>query len=339
MRLSSAVKSTLRGLKNSLVDYSPGELAVRDATCNSPAMPTSPELAAIVAYYRTPEWPSMLAIIRKRLHTNTNPYHPYKSLVVIDYLLASLNGEAWELLYKELVLEEVRRIDELRHFEAAGPSATEAHLEAATKLCTLAAKLSDRVKLETRVRDERMVGHLSAEQEEAAAAAAAAAAASSQAGPEDPSLPRRFKRKSQEAQDFGAVLQPPPPAVADLLGDFESAGPSVQPSGRTKRLSVELTAPFARTDMLGRSEGHATGAEANPFTPSGGFGWDEQALASPQQPNAGHRPAATPTPLMPGLVAPPPSSRRRSLDSGIPASPLAQPAALGPRPSNPFETE
>ena len=290
---SPAVKSTLRGVKNSLIDFSPGELAVRDATCNSAHMPEAKDFAAVAAFYRTTEWPKIIEIMRKRLGTSSNAYHPFKSLLLLDHLLGTLQGNDWEQLYRTVLLEEMGRIDELRSFKA--PSTAEAEVDASAKVCALAAQLAERVRLEMRGRDERSVGKLAPKRHSSVATADAAGVGGSLVPPGLPA--RRGKRKTEEALPPSA-----PEPIGDLLGDLAGGGsaPALRedevPQPRSKRISVELTNPFARADLLGAAV--ASAQRDGGAHPSGGGG--------------------TPPAGMPGgLAAPPPSRGPRTRGAAV----------------------
>jgi len=150
---SSEFKAKMRDMKNQVLDYTEAEMLVREATANTSDPPNEGQFRAIVKYTRTQDWPSVVAIITKRLEKN-NANHPYKCMLLIESLLRETgSGPDHERVWKDLVLPNMLRIDELKTFELIVDN-----IEVGYKVRPVAARLVESVRTEMRRRDDAAMG-------------------------------------------------------------------------------------------------------------------------------------------------------------------------------------
>lgn len=149
------LKAKMRNFKNGLLDYSEGEVCVRNATCNSAEIPSHHVFSQVQRYLRTAEWPLLMDIVEKRLETKSNAYHPYKSLLLIEFLLLETRGQDHEAIFKGVALQNMHRIEECRHFQL-----TDNGQDVGSLVRQVAQRIVTLVRDEQHTRDEAAVGSL-----------------------------------------------------------------------------------------------------------------------------------------------------------------------------------
>ncbi|KAG8463815.1 hypothetical protein KFE25_004088 [Diacronema lutheri] len=232
---SAEFKAKIREVKNKVLDYTEAEMLVREATCNS-TEPVNPVLCrGVVKYVRTPDWPPIVAIISKRLGSK-NANHPLKVMQLIEILLNETTGPEHEAVWRDIVIQNQSKLEELRHFEKVVD-----RVDAGVKVRPLAVELMKRIRAEQHKRDDASLGLPSGStpQPTATGASASAAAASAQPGSHAVSPPTQ--PTIAHAQP-AAALKPPPAAAAggaNLL-DFDllslDAPPQPQPQAQQQPL-------------------------------------------------------------------------------------------------------
>ena len=90
---SQDFKRTVREIKNKVYAYTEMEQLVREATCNDASTPPEMLLKEIARGTFTREFSAIMAIVWKRLRDKGSQHHPYKCLVLLDYLLREGNFE------------------------------------------------------------------------------------------------------------------------------------------------------------------------------------------------------------------------------------------------------
>lgn len=157
---SSEFKARVREVKNQVLDYTEAEMLVREATCNSPD-PINPVLCrGIVKYVRTADWPPIVAIIAKRL-SSKNANHPLKVMQLIEILLSETTGIEHEAVWRDIVIQNQTKIDELKHFDRVVDK-----VDTGVNVRPLAIKLMARIYAEQHKRDEASMGITSKEDAE-----------------------------------------------------------------------------------------------------------------------------------------------------------------------------
>ena len=84
-------KRQVRELKNKAYGYNEMEQMVRECTANDEREPNEMLMKEIAKGTFTADFQSIMAIIWKRIQTKENEHHPYKCLVLLDFLLQEGN--------------------------------------------------------------------------------------------------------------------------------------------------------------------------------------------------------------------------------------------------------
>ncbi|KAG8464019.1 hypothetical protein KFE25_000187 [Diacronema lutheri] len=110
--VSADTRRYVRELKNKVYNYTEMEQMVRECTCND-TMPPNPALMREIAKGTfTVEFPSIMALIWKRVKDRSNENHPLKCLILLEFLLREGNADmVMKQIQKNLVL-----IEQLKHF-------------------------------------------------------------------------------------------------------------------------------------------------------------------------------------------------------------------------------
>jgi hypothetical protein len=90
---STDFKRSVRELKNKVYDYSKMEQMVREATCNDARDPNEMLMKEIAKGTFTVDFSAIMAIVWKRIRDKTSEHHPYKCLVVLEFLMREGNVE------------------------------------------------------------------------------------------------------------------------------------------------------------------------------------------------------------------------------------------------------
>ena len=83
----------MRDIKNKAYGYTEVEQLVREATCNDATFPSEMLMKEIARSTFTRDFSGIMAIVWKRLKDKTSTHHPYKCLVLLDFLLREGNHE------------------------------------------------------------------------------------------------------------------------------------------------------------------------------------------------------------------------------------------------------
>jgi hypothetical protein len=86
-------KRQVRELKNKAYGYNEMEQMVRECTANDEREPNEMLMKEIAKGTFTADFQSIMAIIWKRIQTKENEHHPYKCLVLLDFLLQEGNTD------------------------------------------------------------------------------------------------------------------------------------------------------------------------------------------------------------------------------------------------------
>ena len=84
---SDSMKRTVRELKNKVYAYTEMEQLVREATCNDANEPNGMLMQEIARGTFTREFSSIMSIVWRRVKDKSSEHHPYKCLVLIEYLM------------------------------------------------------------------------------------------------------------------------------------------------------------------------------------------------------------------------------------------------------------
>ena len=106
-------------MKNAIFQYSEMEQMVREVTSNSKEEPQEVLMRELAKGTFTVDLGGILSHIWRRLAVKSNPHHPYKCLILLEYLLREGNTER---IMQELESDGSRklaRIEELRYFACA----------------------------------------------------------------------------------------------------------------------------------------------------------------------------------------------------------------------------
>mmetsp|Transcript_5785 Transcript_5785/g.15167 ORF Transcript_5785/g.15167 Transcript_5785/m.15167 type:complete len:263 (+) Transcript_5785:44-832(+) len=110
--LSADSRRYVREIKNKVYNYTEMEQMVREATCNDSCPPNPALIREIAKGTFTVEFPSIMALIWKRIKDRSNENHPLKCLILIEFLLREGNADmVMKHIQKNLVF-----IEQLKHF-------------------------------------------------------------------------------------------------------------------------------------------------------------------------------------------------------------------------------
>ena len=90
---STDFKRRVREVKNTLYNYSDMEQLVREATCNDAREPSVMLMKEIAKGTFTVEFSSIMSIVWKRIKDKSSEHHPYKCLVLLEFLLREGNSD------------------------------------------------------------------------------------------------------------------------------------------------------------------------------------------------------------------------------------------------------
>mmetsp|Transcript_3797 Transcript_3797/g.12665 ORF Transcript_3797/g.12665 Transcript_3797/m.12665 type:complete len:627 (-) Transcript_3797:273-2153(-) len=110
--VSGDTRRYIREIKNKVYNYTEMEQMVREATCNEPTPPSAALMREIAKGTFTVEFPSIMAIIWKRIKDKSNENHPYKCLVLLEYVIREGNTD--------MVIKQINKnmpyVEQLKHF-------------------------------------------------------------------------------------------------------------------------------------------------------------------------------------------------------------------------------
>eukprot|EP00304_Pavlova_gyrans_P014460 CAMPEP_0206063380 /NCGR_PEP_ID=MMETSP1466-20131121/58199_1 /ASSEMBLY_ACC=CAM_ASM_001126 /TAXON_ID=44452 /ORGANISM="Pavlova gyrans, Strain CCMP608" /LENGTH=636 /DNA_ID=CAMNT_0053438749 /DNA_START=148 /DNA_END=2059 /DNA_ORIENTATION=- len=110
--VSSDTRRYVRELKNKVYNYTEMEQMVREATCNDTTPPPPQLMREIAKGTFTVEFPAIMQLIWKRVKDPTNENHPFKCMILLEFLLREGNSD--------MVMKQINKnkmyIEQLQHF-------------------------------------------------------------------------------------------------------------------------------------------------------------------------------------------------------------------------------